>query len=272
MVKGVQKFRDHFRQFTDSFVLIGGVACDEWLRSQDLPAFRPTRDIDMVLVVEALRPEFVVRFWEFVKAGNYEIRQRSTGERIYYRFGKPAEADYPALIEVFSRQPGGIDLAAGQQIVPIQVEDERFSLSAILMDDSYYRLILENRQTMDGLPVATATALIPLKAHAWSDLTVRKNAGGIVDEDDIKKHRKDVFRLAAGLPAEPGPALPETIRNDLRVFVEAFPVESSEWNDILKSLRASLGAAVPSPQDLLATLKVYFELGDPASGNPVPKQ
>lgn len=261
MVKGVQKFRDHFRDFADSFVVIGGVACDEWLRSQDLPAFRPTRDIDMVLVVEALRPEFVARFWEFVKAGKYEVRQRSTGERIYYRFGKPAETDYPALIEVFSRQPGGIDLAEGQQIVPIQVEDERFSLSAILMNDSYYRLVLDNRQVVDGLPVVTATALIPLKAHAWSDLTKRKAAGEPVDEDDIKKHRKDVFRLAAGLPAEPGPDIAESIRNELRVFVAAFPASSPEWKDILQSLKTSLGAAVPSPQDMLNTLDVYFGFG-----------
>jgi hypothetical protein len=109
--------------------------------------------------------------------------------------------------------------------------------------------------------------LIPLKAHAWSDLIKRKAAGEPVDEDDIKKHRKDVFRLAAGLPAEPGAALPETIRNDLRGFVAEFPAESPEWNDILKSLRASLGAAVPSPQELLATLNLYFRLGDVASNN-----
>jgi len=267
MVKGVQRFREHFREFTDSYVVIGGVACDEWLRSQDLPPFRPTRDIDIVLVVEALRPEFVARFWEFVNAGQYEIRQRSSGTRIYYRFGKPGVADYPAMIEVFSRNPRGSDLAAGQEIVPISVDDERLSLSAILMDDAYYRLVLENRQTVDGLPIVTATALIPLKAHAWSGLRKRKAEGKEVDENDIRKHRKDVFRLTAGLPAEPGPTMPETIRNDLREFLSAFPAHSLEWEDVLKSLRTSLGAAVPSPQDLLATLNVYFGLGDIASGN-----
>ena len=92
MVKGVQKFRDHFREFTDSFVGIGGVACDEWLRSENLPAFRPTQDIDLVLGLEALRAEFVSRFWEFVNAGKYKIRERSTGERLYYRFSKPTVA------------------------------------------------------------------------------------------------------------------------------------------------------------------------------------
>ena len=265
MVIGVQKFRDHFREFTNSFVVIGGVACDEWLRSQNLPLFRPTRDLDMVLVTESLRPEFVAKFWEFVNAGRYEIRQKATGERIYYRFSKPAQADYPAMIEVFSRQPGGIDLVEGQQVVPIKLDDERFSLSAILMNDSYYRLVLENRQVVDGLSVVTATALIPLKAHAWSDLMKRKAAGeNDGNEDDIKKHRKDVFRLAAGLPAVPGPAIPQSIREDLRGFVASFPADSPEWDDILKSLRAFLGAAVPSHQDLLNALDVYFGLGGDA--------
>jgi hypothetical protein len=240
--------------------VIGGVACDEWLQAQGLPPFRPTRDIDMVLVVEALRPEFVARFREFVQAGKYETRQRAMGRPIYYRFGKPAAPEYPAIIEVFSRQPDDLDLAVGQQVIPIQVADKRFSLSAILMNEAYYRLVLDQRQVVDGLPVVTATALIPLKAHAWSDLTRRKSAGEPVDENDLKKHRKDVFRLAAGLPAQPGPAIPSAVRDDLRQFLATLPPTAPEWADILRSLRASLGVALPSPEDLLTTLNVYFEL------------
>lgn len=45
MVKGLARFREHFRDRTDAFVVIGGVACDEWLGAQGLP-FRPTKDID----------------------------------------------------------------------------------------------------------------------------------------------------------------------------------------------------------------------------------
>ena len=28
MVKGIERFRDYFRDFTDEYVLIGGAACD----------------------------------------------------------------------------------------------------------------------------------------------------------------------------------------------------------------------------------------------------
>jgi len=30
MVRGIPKFREHFHDFKDEFVLIGGAACDEW--------------------------------------------------------------------------------------------------------------------------------------------------------------------------------------------------------------------------------------------------
>ena len=48
MVKGLQKFREHFSDYRDSFVVIGGIACDEWLQQRGMP-FRPTRDVDMYI-------------------------------------------------------------------------------------------------------------------------------------------------------------------------------------------------------------------------------
>jgi hypothetical protein len=66
MIKGLDKFKTHFAQHTKSFILIGGVACHEWLAAQGLE-FRATRDIDIVLIVEALDQEFIARFWEFVE-------------------------------------------------------------------------------------------------------------------------------------------------------------------------------------------------------------
>jgi hypothetical protein len=56
MVKGLNIFRDRFRQFEGSFTLIGGAACDEWFTAQGLP-FRATKDLDIVLIIEVLAPE-----------------------------------------------------------------------------------------------------------------------------------------------------------------------------------------------------------------------
>ena len=58
------------KAITDAFVVIGGVACDEWLTAQGLK-FRATKDVDMVLIVESLAPGFVAHFWDFIK----QIRQ-----------------------------------------------------------------------------------------------------------------------------------------------------------------------------------------------------
>ena len=68
MVGGLRRFTDHFRGFEDSYVLIGGAACDLWLSERGVP-FRATKDLDLVLVVEALTPAFFEQFWAFIRDG-----------------------------------------------------------------------------------------------------------------------------------------------------------------------------------------------------------
>ena len=65
---GINLFRDYFRDYTDQYVLIGGAACDISFGSNDVD-FRATKDLDIVLIVEALTVEFAERFWEFIKSG-----------------------------------------------------------------------------------------------------------------------------------------------------------------------------------------------------------
>ena len=57
MVKGLDTFRRYFKGFEDQYVLIGGAACDIVFESNET-TFRATRDLDIVLIVEALTPEF----------------------------------------------------------------------------------------------------------------------------------------------------------------------------------------------------------------------
>ena len=54
--------------------------------------FRVTKDLDMVLIVEALTKEFSQRFWEFIRMGRYRNRARSNGNPQFFRFDKPEEA------------------------------------------------------------------------------------------------------------------------------------------------------------------------------------
>ena len=102
MVRGLDTFREYFRGFENQYVLIGGAACDILFANNE-GQFRATRDLDMVLIVEALTPEFGEKFWEFVEAGQYRNKATSAGKPQFYRFDKPQKEAYPKMIELFAR-------------------------------------------------------------------------------------------------------------------------------------------------------------------------
>ena len=258
MVKGLRKFREHFRGFADKFVLIGGAACDEWFIARGLN-YRATQDLDIVLIIEALTPDFLPHFWEFIRIGQYEARERTSGKSEYFRFSKPKQTDYPVRIELFSRNPEGLVLLENQEIIPIHAGENISSLSAILLNEEYYSLILKTREIQDGLPMVSVEGLILLKARAWLDLTQRRDGGENVDKDDILKHRNDVFRLALLLPAGGKFDIPESISPDLVRFLDSFPAGSSDWPAILNSLRVTFKPP-PSPDRIILALNTNFSI------------
>lgn len=256
MVIGMERFKAHFKGYEENFVVIGGAACDEWFTHEGLP-FRATKDVDMVLLLEASDSVFVNRFWEFIKAGDYSTQQRSSGDKVYYRFTDPEESGFPAMLELFSRVPMDLVLDEGQQIVPIPVDEDVSSLSAILLDEAYYQLVLAGRDDVNGLSVVRPDVLIPLKARAWLDLAARKKAGERMDSRDIKKHRSDVFRLAHILPAGGSVTVSESVFDDLKRFLDAFPESSGEWSGILGSVKSSIRRPMTSSA-LLDLLRNYY--------------
>jgi hypothetical protein len=257
MVKGLIRFKKHFREEYDSFVIIGGVACEVWMASKSLP-FRTTKDLDMVLVLEVLDTDFIKKFWAFIKDGEYQIRQKSEKRRDYYRFYQPLADDYPGVIELFSRRLDSVMLDSGQTITPIPMGEDLSSLSAILMDDDYYHLLTATRVILDDLPVISAEGLIPLKAKAWLDLKERKAKGEPIDENDIRKHMKDVFKLTVTLTGSVFP-LTQSIKADLQNFADCFPTGSDDWAAIMVSMREAGMAGVKSV-DLRASLVQHFGL------------
>lgn len=62
MVKGLHIFRDKFRKYADQYALIGGTACDLAMTAAGLE-FRATKDLDIVLCIEAVDAAFVDAFW-----------------------------------------------------------------------------------------------------------------------------------------------------------------------------------------------------------------
>ena len=187
MVPGIDTFRDKFMDYTDCYTIIGGTACDILLSEADL-SFRATNDIDMILIIEDSFPEFASVFWEYIKEGKYKCGWKNDDKIHFYRFteGKPG---YPIRIELFSREPG-YHLEVERGVIPIFIDDDTSSLSAILLNDDFYDFMISGRKVVDGIGLLGAEYLIPFKMYAWINLVDRKAAGEHVNERDLKKHLK----------------------------------------------------------------------------------
>lgn len=251
MVKGLDIFRVHFRDYADRYVLIGGTACDIAMTGSGL-LFRSTKDLDIVLCVEALDAAFVQAFWAFVRAGGYQVQERSSGQKQFYRFQKPTTEDYPFMLELFSRQPDVLQIAEGSHLTPLPMEEDVSSLSAILMDTDYYGFIKSGRQVVEGLPVVGPAQLIPLKARAWLDLTQREQSGEKIDSKAIKKHKNDVFRLFQILDPTADPAAPAAVKRDFKDFVARMRGEDIDLK--------ALGFRSGTREDVLAELTRVYRL------------
>lgn len=198
--------------------------------------FRATRDLDMVLIVEALTPEFADIFWDFIKDGDYRHINGSNGKPQFYRFDKPQVEGFPKMIELFSRTDFELRDPAG--ITPVHVDDDISSLSAILLDDNYYQILLDGRVIENGYSVLRPEYLILFKAKAYLDLDNRKAQGEKVDSSDIKKHKRDVLRLTAEMVLNPVSNLPKSVYDDIHLFISKLVEEPYDQNS-LKAYRVT---------------------------------
>ncbi len=256
MVRGLDLFREHFKDFTDRYVLIGGTACDLIMSDVGLQ-FRATKDLDIVLCIESVDPEFAREFWAFVKAGQYEIQETAEGKPRFYRFQKPADGNYPTMLELFSPVPEALSVAEGSHLTPIPINDEISSLSAILLDADYYGWVQSGKREVEGLPIVGPEHLVPLKAKAWLDLRARKESGEEVDSRSIKKHRNDVFRLFQVIDPDSEIDPPRRIVDDMRSFLEQLPQENVDLE--------SLGLRSITLDAVLGSLRKLYrvDLGQP---------
>lgn len=227
MVRGLDVFRQFFSGYADQFVLIGGTAATLAMEEAGLE-FRATKDLDIVLHIEALSPAFGATFWKLVEAGRYANREVSDSSKpVFYRFNKPADERFPVMLELFCRAPDGIKLAEGSHLTPIPIDEAVASLSAILLDDAYYEFILAGRREVDGLPWVGEDRLIPLKASAWLDLSERQAKGEKIDAKNIRKHANDVLRLSQLLAPETRIPLAARIAEDLDRFLDGIQSDRS---------------------------------------------
>lgn len=255
MVIGIDKIKEYFSDFEDSYIIIGGTACDLILEGTPvLP--RATKDIDIVLIIEAMTADFGKRFWQFINDGQYIQRQRSTLNKAskteFYRFIKPEKDGFPKILELFSRRPeilGKTDF----HLTPIPIEESISSLSAILLNNDYYNYIVENSQIIDGIHIANVNALICLKAKAFLELKERSDKGEHVDAHDLLKHRVDIIKLMTTLSANTKPfTTSEMLHKDILSFVQ--------MNDDLPTQKSIIDSTGLSQQAILRVWELFKHL------------
>lgn len=252
MVRGLEIWKEFFADYTDNYVLIGGAACN--IHEEDFSQTpRATKDLDLILVVEALSAEFGVKFWDFIRLGDYSSRQRGEEKHEYFRFMNPVNGAFPQQVELFSRKAGLLTLPEDARIEPIHIEDGISSLSAILMDDDYYNFTINHSFIYKGVHLANIEALICLKGKAYTDLLARKNNGEQIDSRNIEKHKKDIIRLAAMIFGEDHFDLPSSIREDMERFCNEVAI-SLPNKDFLKSV----GITGITSEELLDTIRRAF--------------
>jgi hypothetical protein len=215
--------------------------------------FRATKDLDIVLCIEAVDQNFAQAFWQFIKAGRYQNQQRSTGKRLFYRFFDPEDTAYPVMLELFSRIPDALTIRHESHLTPIPVGEDASSLSAILLDSAYYHFVHDGKVVVDGVPVVASTHLIPMKARAYLDVTAQRDAGDPVDRRDMRKHLNDVFRLYQLLAPDTSIPLSGVMLDDFQRFLalpeirtvdlKGLGLRSASMDDIVRHLRSMYGCS-----------------------------
>ena len=220
MVRGLDHFKEYFREHSENFILVGGVASYLLLDEAGAPRIRPTKDLDIVLMMKPSE-KFLNAIKTYIKAGGYEIQKGDQNQATFYRFQKPANDKFPMMIELFATTESSFELFEDQHIIPISNSEGIESLSAILLDDEYYSIIKKNAVEKDGIYILNERALIPFKAKAYLEIKERKE-----DSKNWKKHRGDIINLTVAFLTESSQEkLTGKVRGHFVEFMEQFKKE-----------------------------------------------
>lgn len=257
-MQGLDKFREYMSGFRSHYVVIGGVATVLTLEDRGLPA-RATKDVDMIIICQPESKFYMKRFWEFIKAGGYKLWKPDNEEDTYpcfYRFIKPDNREFPLQVELFSKVPEYVEVPEDVHIVHIPMEGYTSSFSAIIMDEAYYDFAVTHSEIVGDIRILKPEALIVLKAVAFLENQRLKEKGDPVDQKDIDKHKKDVYRLAYVFNGSERFEVNDTIKERLRAFVsevEKNPIDG-------KNMMRGQGIPAMSMKDFTGLLRDIFGL------------
>jgi hypothetical protein len=131
------------------------------------------------------------------------------------------------------------------------------SMSAIVLDRTYYEFARTNTTAINGVPCLNRDALMVFKSVAYLNLINEyETTGNRLRLHDSKKHRKDVLALAGTIPPTDISSVPAVISERLRAFAMSIESNSAEWQSILDSLDDPTG----NIEDYLLAFRRHFAL------------
>ena len=213
MIQGLQTFKEFFKDFQDDYVIIGGLATAMIMNELDF-VFRATKDIDMVIISNN-NEKFIIKLLDFIDEAGYKTKQRSDNKNKHnlFRFLDSDDKNYPFMIELFAKHSNDSVIMKDNHIVPIQNPENYKYLSAILLDDEYFSLLVDYTRKIDGLHIATQEVLIPLKIFAYLNLVNNQ-------QQDYKKHFNDVIKLISLLDEDDKIILTNKPLSDMQEFLQ----------------------------------------------------
>lgn len=121
-------------------------------------------------------------------------------------------------------------------IEAIMMEDASY-LSAIILEPDYYNYLISHTEEKNGLRYASVDSLICLKALAYHNLREDKKNGIHVNDDDFKKHRRDVVMAAASLAVGEEFIVSQNIKDAITGFIEAVNTDDGVRKSLCDSLK-----------------------------------
>lgn len=95
------------------------------------------------------------------KERGYRCGWKRSDKAHFYRFTEPRKG-YPVQIELFSRKPDyHLEIESG--VVPIYIDDDVSSLSAIMLNDDFYNFMMDGRKSINGISIYVQNILYRLR-------------------------------------------------------------------------------------------------------------
>ena len=137
-------------------------------------------------------------------------------------------------------------------------EDYLSGFSAILMDDDFYNYSVKHSREIYSLQTLDKEALIVLKAKAYLNNRKRKKEGHQVHQEDIDKHKKDIYRLSYLFSGVERFEIEDSIKATLKDYLEA--IQSDPIST--KAIAGAMGLMEVPMQDFVLKIKEMFQLSD----------